>query len=208
MPDLGIDLMSIILCSIDNCPLEKYCRGMCNRHYLQIQRHGKILDHTIYDARPAIIDGDIAKLPLNVNAKDGYVVVDKEFAHLDKYKWGLNKGYADTIIKGKTIKLHQLIIGKKEGMFTDHINHDRLDNRRQNLRFVTPTQNSWNSSISKRNTTGYKGVKYHKVNKNWNARIGSKHLGTYQTAIEAARAYNEAAVSIRGEYAVLNEVKD
>ncbi len=71
--------------------------GYCVKHISQIRFYGKVLEHTKFDPRQAIIEGNIAKIPLNINAKDGYAIVDKEFAWLDQWKWHLNQksGYAN-----------------------------------------------------------------------------------------------------------------
>lgn len=90
----------------------------------------------------------------------------------------------------------------------DHINNNPLDNRKKNLRICTPTQNRYNVQLSKRNKTGYKGIK--KSWSNWEARIifnGKYHyLGSFETKIEAARAYNLAAKKFFGKFANLNQV--
>jgi hypothetical protein len=90
----------------------------------------------------------------------------------------------------------------------DHRNGDGLDNQRSNLRTATGSQNGANMRRPKNNTSGFKGVSWHKVNRRWTARIGiaSKihHIGCYDTAEDAARAYDVAAREQYGEFAALN----
>jgi hypothetical protein len=92
------------------------------------------------------------------------------------------------------------------GMHTDHINGNCLDNRRGNLRVCTQAENKRNLSLSKRNSSGFKGVYWSKERNKWHVRAGSKHIGRYNNIIDAAKAYNQAAISMFGEYAKLNDV--
>lgn len=90
---------------------------------------------------------------------------------------------------------------------TDHINRNGLDNRKENLRLCTIKQNSYNAKLSKRNSSGYKGVSK-TWNGKWRARIRvndiEKHLGVFFTSKEAAQVYDNAAQKYYGEFANLN----
>lgn len=91
----------------------------------------------------------------------------------------------------------------------DHINGDRLDNRKENLRFCTRVQNEMNKPTSRLSSSGYKGV-YRSRSGAWLARIQLKkkkiHLGTFDNKVDAARAYNEKAKELYGDFAWLNSV--
>ena len=199
---MGIDMAKI--CCITMCESKVLCKGMCNRHYLQMQRHGKILEKTIYQPRSAVVPGDgTALLPLGMG--DEYAIVDEQYAHLDEFKWcKTSAGYAHASIDGSYRLLHRHIMGYPE-KFTDHINHNKLDNRMSNLRACTPSQNSGNTR-HKVGKAGYRGVK--KYRNKWLARIDSKHLGVFDTREHAALAYNKAATERFGEFATLNVVVD
>jgi hypothetical protein len=159
--------------------------------------------------RPAIIKGSTAEIPLGKDSKYGYVLVDKEDAHLSDMKWTLGKrGYPVT---GSGITLHHTIMGKPEkGMVVDHINRDRLDCRKSNLRFVSYFENAQNISKQKNNTSGYRGVWFRKDTGKWAADIKVNYkklsLGCYEKVADAAKAYNIAAKQHFGENAVLNKV--
>ncbi len=197
------------ICSHEPCENLANSGKYCNTHYMRAWR-GQPMDRvTSRTPRPAIIEGDVAKIPLGINAKDGYALVDKEFAHLDKHKWSWS--LRNSVVKDKGDKLHHLIMGKPpEGMVIDHINRDPKDNRKANLRIVTLHQNAQNISKQKNNTSGFRGVWYRKDLKKWQADIKVNYkklyLGIYKSKEEAALAYNEAAIKYFGEYAVLNEV--
>jgi hypothetical protein len=149
------------------------------------------------------------------------IVDDEDFDKLNKYSWRLsNSGYVRRMTtiringekKSKSFTMHREIMTAKEGQIVDHINRDKLDNRKENLRFVTREQSNQNRGISSRNTNGYKGVSlkvdHHKRKRPYEAKIKvngkSIWLGTYETAIEAALDYDEMALVYHGDYAKLN----
>lgn len=117
-------------------------------------------------------------------------------------------GYARTGIDGSGEPLeylHRFIMGEPKGKVVDHINGNRLDNRRVNLRICEHKENMWNS---KPVTAGYKGV--YENGFSWIAQIMADgvihHIGSYRTQEEAALAYNEKALELHGEFAYLNVV--
>jgi len=141
------------------------------------------------------------------NGKKGvlktFAVIDPEdYGRLIKYNWCLDNGYAFSSLLGR---MHRFIMNTPEGMDTDHINHNRIDNKKSNLRVCTRSQNQFNSSIvfSK---SGFKGVSFHQ-NK-WMSRIVRNgkliFLGYYDTPEEAAKAYDTKAVELFGEFSCTN----
>lgn len=118
------------------------------------------------------------------------------------------KEYKDTF-------LHRFIMGctHGDGNVVDHKNHNTLDCRKENLRICTPTQNTQNSRMYRTNKIGYKGVRMDPKSKHWIARIQSPEgqrimLGTYETAEDAARAYDRGALFYFKEFAVTNFPKE
>lgn len=138
------------------------------------------------------------RLPLT---KGAFTLIDDEdFDHVTRWRWKLHpQGYAcrSTWVDGRyvTLMLHRVIANTPPHLQTDHINRDRLDNRRSNLRNVTGSVNTMNQGLSPRNTSGYRGVTWDKARKKWMAT--TKHLGRYvylgryDTAEEAAAAREE-----------------
>jgi len=155
------------------------------------------------------------KIPLT---QGQYAIVDPEdYKELAKYQWYARgcgrRFYAErwdiSGIKEKSVKMHQVIMGTAEGKVIDHINHNCLDNRKANLRFVTVQQNTWNKRKQKGTSSSqYKGVNLAKGRKKWRAQIccnGRKiHLGYFDDEKAAAMAYDAKAKELFGDYAAPN----
>jgi len=147
------------------------------------------------------------------------IIDDEDYDKVKSYKWYINKDRSSNIFyvvhssdnKHKYI-MHRLIMDCPKGMIVDHINHNTLDNRKENLRICTNSENLRNSRLQKNNTTGYKGVFFNKTWNNYKVTIGTKknrkYLGSYKNIEDAAKAYNEAAIKYYGEFACLNEVEN
>jgi hypothetical protein len=129
------------------------------------------------------------------------------------HKPGKSPLYVCGNIHGKVVFLHHFVLNvpKGSGLKVDHWNGDTLDNRRENLRLCTDSQNQANRSDS-RGTSQFKGVHLDRDTGHWVAAIckdrKSIHLGTFETEEDAARAYNAEALSLFGEFACLNLVGD
>jgi len=153
------------------------------------------------------------------------LVDDEDFEQLSKLKWGFDNsnGYARRVICGnEKIYMHRMIMKTPKRLQTDHINHNKLDNRKINLRIVVQSQNNMNRK-KVNNKYGYKGINFYNHRKyytqttgrvthpkTWraNIKINKKRisLGFFFTKEEAAQAYNEAAQKYFGEYAYLNKI--
>ncbi len=161
------------------------------------------------------------------------VQVDEEdYVFLSRHTWHLTganeRYYASTFFKStkggqNIVSMHRMLLGGWASI--DHINNDPLDNRKSNLRKADHQQNGWNKGKSKKKTCKsiYKGVRPSPTKENpnrWQAYF--KHveqgahkstgkmvyLGYYDTEIDAAKAYNEAIVKYRGEFAWVNDITE
>ncbi len=139
------------------------------------------------------------------------LVDDEDYPRLAAFRWYANRRphgifYATRMIEKKIRYMHHDVIGKASGLHVDHLNGNALDNRKANLRFATPSQNSANRRKSAACTSRYKGV--NKEKQKWQARIGVYgkriFLGLFDHEEDAARAYDRAALLHFGPFARLN----
>ena len=138
------------------------------------------------------------------------IVDDKDFAFLNQWKWtcsAFGYAYRQQKINGKYkfISMHRLILGLEKGELADHINHNRVDNRRVNLRIATDTQNAQNKSKMKNNTSGFIGVYWNKNRQYYQAyiQVNKKHiyLGKFIDPQVAFKSYRKASKQYFGEFA-------
>ena len=160
------------------------------------------------------IEGNVAYVALSNGL---YAFVDVcDIPKVEGHRWYALRSrktfYAKASVKSEhgkvgTIYMHRLISDAQRGMEVDHINMDGLDNRRENLRICTPSQNRCNIGLTKANTSGVKGVDRHKGK--WRARIQVKgkkiELGSFDSIEDAASAYMAAAGEVHGEFSRLGE---
>lgn len=158
-------------------------------------------------------------MPKEIPLTHGFVTVvdDDLFDHLNQWKWRVSSsGYAVRHItvesgKKKNVYMHRLILQTPDGLLSDHINGNRLDNRAENLRLCNIQQNNTNRRKTKNKTSSvYKGVRKKAKTAWWCAYIvvdgKQKTLGHYETEAQAAYRYNIAAKEYFREFASLNDV--
>lgn len=141
------------------------------------------------------------------------LIDDGDYDWINQWKWCADaKGYAVRRAgknegKQTAVKMHRQIIGlvQGDGIICDHVNHNTLDNRRENLRSCSKAQNGHNRKINKDNTSGFKGVCWHKHRKMWASAImlngKSKCLGYFDDPALAHDAYCKAASEHHGDFA-------
>ncbi len=202
--------MSVCVVDWCNSPIVNKKRQRCNRHTLQLARFGKNFK-TNRDPNDVVYYKDHAAIILRTNhhVKLCEVLVDLEDVQmLLKHRWNYSHtGYAMSTLIGC---MHTLLLKQPKHLMCDHINRNKLDNRKSNLRPATISQNNQNTGIKSTNTSGYKGVYFRKDTKKWVARVTNGkdiyNLGCFTTPEDAALVYNAKAKELFGEFAYLNEV--
>jgi hypothetical protein len=150
-------------------------------------------------------------------SQDKYAIVDDNmFEYLNQWKWTAThkdkRWYAVRQEGGRIFHtryyMHSVIMNSSQGMEVDHINKDGLDNRRENLRIATRTENNQNRDKNKNNTSGYKGVSWNNEKGKYRAYIVANYkqifLGNFKNIEDAAVAYDKAAIEYFGQFASLN----
>jgi len=142
------------------------------------------------------------------------IVDDADFEWLNRWKWCyVGSGYAmrrETTEDGKSryVYMHRQIMNAPEGHYVDHINHDTLNNCRENLRIANPSQNLYNRVKGENKASVFKGVRRSRTR--WQATIQisrkSIPIGRFLTQREAAEAYNQAAQEHYSEFAYFNDL--
>lgn len=173
-----------------------------------MDRHGEIR-YSTYDKN--IINIGIEYDEIVLKNRIGIVVgsakIDKnETERCSDYKWSLNKdGYAISSKDGKNFYLHRYLVCAQKGEYIDHINYDRLDNRKENLRICTNSQNLMHrSSLASNNTTGYHGIIFRKDRNKFSVEIQANKqkifIGHYDKVDDAIVARKEAELKYFGKY--------
>lgn len=130
------------------------------------------------------------------------ILLDKKDKHLlDEHSFSIDsEGYPRAWFREykRNMRIHQIIFPRKEGYVVDHISRNRLDNRRRNLRYVTPSQNVINSKRRDDNKSGFRGVYWREDIEKWRTRITLRgkilNLGSFDDIEDAAKAYKKAAL--------------
>lgn len=201
------------ICSVEGCN-NKYCaKGLCSKHYMQIRVYGEILERTMYEKNEIIKYDDYAEIVLyNKQHKEvGRTAIDLKITDkVATYKWYVSNGY----VRNNTVGfLHRFIVDCPDDMVVDHIDGNPFNNRECNLRICTQADNMKNQKKQKGdNSSQYKGVSYCKDRDKWVVRIcinnKDKHIGYFDSELEASIEADKAYITYYGIYAKLNHPID
>ena len=162
----------------------------------------------------AASDATIGRIPLY--GKSGiveYAFVDiQDYHEVSQYRWNLGGKYATTSLNGIPTRMQFLVmkIEKVKGKVLDHIDGNKLNNRRNNLRHATITENNQNSVGKCTSLSGYRGVIKYKTKTPYMAKITYKkvqyNMGSFAKAIDAAKKYDTFAFRLYGKHAMTNNL--
>lgn len=151
------------------------------------------------------------------NTSEEFLFDKEDYEKIKNYCWfKSNRGYVVTTIPldngvTKTISMHRLIMDADKDSLVDHIRHNKLDNRKSELRIVDSIQNERNSELAKNNTSGVTGVTWHSRDNVWQARIKVNyqyiHLGYFNSFNDAVIARKQAEEKYFGEYSYDSSMK-
>jgi HNH endonuclease/AP2 domain len=143
------------------------------------------------------------------------IVDDQDYQRLSHFKWCAQASYGQFYavhfdhVTRTQIRMHRLVLYAPRDVEADHVNGDTLDNRRANLRLAAHAENMRNRRIPSTNTSGFKGVGFHKLRRRWQAYIKVRgkqyHLGCFATPEAAAAEYDRAARLSFGRFARTND---
>ena len=163
------------ICKVDGCDEPHKGLGYCNRHYQQWKKYGyitNISNRTIFDLNEIIKYDNYAEIILydRQGKEVARALIDVD--DIDKckdIKWYLNgRGY---VYNDKVSAMHRFVMDCPNDLVVDHINHNKLDNRKSNLRICNSSENNMNISLSSDNRSGFVGVSYCNTRNKWIAQI-------------------------------------
>ena len=203
------------ICSQCGRETDKLKKGLCQKHYFQIRKYGKCLDsnpRTQYDKNEIVVYDDYAEIIIydkDCNEKCRALIDIEDVDKVNFTSWYLDKnGYVISKCKqtkNKGIYLHRLILNAEKMDVVDHINHNTLDNRKENLRLCTQQENTFNTTNNRKNLnkdSEEKGI--FKRSGKWEARImynyKNIYLGRYINKEDAIKARKQAEIKYFGEF--------
>lgn len=132
------------------------------------------------------------------------LVDDADFTFLNQWTWRLNKdGYANRRQGTKRVFMHRLLNGTPDGLFTDHINRNKLDNRKKNLRTCDKSLNGINRGAQNNNKSGHKGVYFEEWTKKWCASLFLKGKRLYRGRFSKKEDAIKARLKAEQKYHVI-----
>lgn len=173
------------------CGGKYYAKGLCKFHY-QRKKQGVAFDYPVQKkTNDYEIENDIAIVyyeDKNRNRIGSFIVDKEDVEKIKQHKWSIiSTGYIVAYKGDKTIMLHRMITECPDGKEVDHINHNKLDNRKSNLRVCTRRQNSFNKKPC--SNTGEYGISFSKGY--YHIQVDKKYCGITKDFNEAVRIRDE-----------------
>lgn len=196
-------------CTVEGCNNKHHAKGYCSRHYQQYKRCGCInhVGRSEKDLNEIIEHDDYAEIILyNKQCEEiARTLIDlDDVKKCKQYKWVFknDSGYVSNI--NFVGYIHRFIMDCPNDLVVDHINGNKLDNRKSNLRICTQEQNHLNHKNYATNNSGYPGVGWYKKANKWRARIqiqGNEiHLGLFESLDDAIQARQQAEIEYFGDF--------
>lgn len=197
-------------CKVEGCNNKSLANYYCHKHYNQLRKYNEILSRTVNDLNEIVTYKDYAEIVLyNKNCEEiARTKIDlDDIEKIKPYKWGTRKTngliYTISTINEKIIILGSFLLNKNNGIL-NYKNKNTLDNRKNNLRIVDRSKNGMNCRIGKNNTSGFTGIFWNKLNKNWVAQIKVNKinikLGSYKNKDEAIKSRIKGELDYFKEY--------
>jgi hypothetical protein len=200
------------LCSVEGCNKKHKAKGYCQKHYDQFRKYGYIPEKTLRSPSEIIKYEDCAEIVLcNKQGEEvARAIIDlDDVDKCSKYRWGLQYNY---VYSSKAGYLHRFVINYNGDLEVDHIDRNSFNNCKSNLRVCTHAENLRNRGYQSGSTTKLKGVYFIEDRNKYMAQIYHNgkfyKIGYFNTAKEAAIAYNNKAIDFFGEFAFLNDINN
>ena len=179
------------VCKVEGCNNPAFCKGYCRKHYRKWYKYGNpCFAKRIRNGSIMFREGKIIKVIAN-NTKNIFLFDNTEEI-FNKLK---NKNFSelnDHYLRYGNHLAHHLVLPKKDGFDVDHINRDTRDNRISNLRYITHSENAFNSKVQSNNISGITGICWNKQMEKWETYIGKGgkliYLGCYINKADAIEA--------------------
>lgn len=198
------------ICRVEECSRPRRYKKWCELHFRRWQRTGDpLLKSKPRGPFGERVEGARVQL-IPLSAGQHALIDDEDFERIARYKWSFDGQYAQRIADGKHVRLHRVIVDAPSGggLEVDHINRDKLDCRKINLRITTRSSNAQNRPKGKGSSRYFGVSRNNQRGKRWYASIRfdgrSRSLGKYDSEEEAARAYDRAAIEAHGCHARVN----
>lgn len=198
-------------CSVEGCNNKHCAKGYCRKHYMQINRHGRLTPET--ENKPNIyeVKDDMVNIKIHSKGKIYIAHIDlNDYDRVKQYNWNINDdGYVVGYVNGRIITLHRFILNYCGDEVIDHQDRNKLNNCKHNLRVCNISDNNKNHPIHKNNKSGYKNIYKVKARDLWKVsiRANGKEYFKYFDLNDLDQAIiwrDETLKRVHGEYANLD----